>query len=183
MKLIIGLGNPGSEYKNTRHNIGFYILDKYLDKLGNNFNKEKFNGIYSECLCNGEKILFLKPQSFMNNSGIVIKKFVDYFKINLDDILIIYDDLNIDAGDFKLKTNSGSAGHNGLKSIEQNLGTKNYKRLKIGISKNNIELSSYVLGKFTSEQTEKINLIENQLFDVISDFSNMTFEKLMTKYN
>ncbi len=183
MKLVVGLGNPGKEYNNTRHNIGFHIIEKYVGSKNFIFNKEKFNGLYTEININGEKIIFLKPQSYMNNSGIVIKKYIDYFKISVDDTLIIYDDMDLEIGNYKLKTNSGSAGHNGLKSIEQNLKTKNYKRLKVGISKNNIEKSLYVLGKFSLENQKVIKSIESELFNIIDDFFVLTFEKLMTKYN
>ena len=131
MKLIVGLGNPGKEYVNTRHNVGFIVLDYYL---GHVKYKEKFNGLYYE-LDKGEKIIFLKPQTFMNNSGDCVKKFVDYYKIDSNDILIIHDDLDLEIGKIKYKYNSSSGGHNGIKSIINMLGTQEFLRLKIGISK------------------------------------------------
>ena len=154
MKLIVGLGNPGKKYEKTRHNIGFMMLDKYVDKK-NIMDKWslKFNGLYIQTEINKNKVIFLKPQSFMNLSGGVVKKYVDYFKINIEDILIISDDLDLNIGNFKLKDKGSSGGHNGLKDIENNLGTNEYKRLKIGISNNkNIDTKDYVLGKINSDE-------------------------------
>ena len=101
MKLVVGLGNPGKEYEKTRHNIGFYMLDKYLGS--NDAWKDKFNGLYKEKVINGEKVIFLKPQSYMNLSGGVVRKYVDFFKIPIDNILIISDDLDLPVGTYRLK--------------------------------------------------------------------------------
>ena len=135
MKLIVGLGNKGKEYDNTRHNIGFMALDRILEEYNLVLNKEKFNGLYIDTVINGEKIIFLKPLKYMNLSGEVIKKYIDFFKIEISDILIISDDMDLDIGRYKLRYKGSSGGHNGLKNIEQNIGTNVYKRLKIGISK------------------------------------------------
>lgn len=184
MKLIVGIGNPGKEYEHTRHNIGFDTIDLLVKKLNIKTHKEKFNGIYFETIINDEKIFLLKPQSYVNLSGVVVKKYIDYFKIDIDDILIVVDDLDQKIGDYKLKNNSTSGGHNGLKNIEQNLGTKNYKRLKIGINngnKNNV--IDYVLGKFNNKERKIIDdIIETSTY-IIIDFINFDFNKLMTKYN
>ena len=118
MKLIVGLGNPGKEYKNTRHNVGFDVVDEYLKKHNQNVNKSKFEGMYSELIINGEKVIFLEPQKYMNLSGEVVRTYVDYFKINIEDILVIQDDLDQELGKIKLKQNSSSGGHNGIKNIE-----------------------------------------------------------------
>ena len=137
MKLIVGLGNPGKEYENTRHNIGFMVIDNYLK---NEKFKTKFNGMYLKKVINNEEVIFLKPLSYMNLSGEVVKKYVNYFKINLSDLLIISDDLDMPCFKIKLKYKGSSGGHNGLKNIIQNINTEEFKRLKIGISNNlNIE--------------------------------------------
>ncbi len=183
MKLVVGLGNYGKEYEKTRHNIGFIALDNYLSTLNSTCTKKKFNGLYCDIKLDNETIIFLKPLCFMNNSGIVIKQYLKYFNISLDDLLIIYDDLDIEVGEYKLKTAGGTAGHNGLKSIEENLQTKNYKRIKIGISKNNIDKADYVLGKFNKEQYENILKILPTINLILTDYTKMTFENLMNKYN
>ena len=184
MKLIVGIGNPGKKYEHTRHNIGFDMIDLLIKKLNLTNVKEKFNGIYYETIINNEKVILLKPQSYVNLSGIVVKKFVDYFKINVDDILIVVDDLDQKIGNYKLKINSSSGGHNGLKSIEQNLGTKNYKRLKIGIDNGNKDnIIDYVLGKFNKDDRIIIDKILNVGTEIIISFITLSFDKLMTKYN
>ena len=136
MKLIVGLGNPGKEYENTRHNMGFVMIDEIASSLNCNINQEKFGGLYTKVNIGGENIILLKPQKYINLSGEVIQKYVDYFKIDISDILIISDDLDMPVGKIKLKLSGSSGGHNGLKNIELHLKTKNYKRIKIGISNN-----------------------------------------------
>ena len=151
MKLIVGLGNPGNKYFNTRHNVGFEFIDFYINNSSISDNwKNLFDGKYIEFFHNNEKIIFLKPQTFMNLSGDCVSRFFKYFKLNIDDILVISDDLDLKFGNFKLKVKGSSGGHNGLKSIEKALGSDNYKRLKIGISKcHNKDVIDYVLGKFS----------------------------------
>jgi PTH1 family peptidyl-tRNA hydrolase len=184
MKLIVGLGNPGKEYDGTRHNIGFMVIDSILKKYNLNCNKKKFDGIYCETTINNEKIIFLKPQRFINLSGEVIKKYIDYFKISIEDILVIHDDLDIPVGKFKLKMSGGSAGHNGLKNIEMNIGTEEYTRLKIGISNDKaIDTKEYVLGKLSSIDKKELNEIIDMSEEIVSDYINMSFVDLMSKYN
>ena len=184
MKLIVGLGNPGSGYQNTRHNVGFMVLDNYCKKNNINFDSNKFGGLYGQTNINGEKVIFLKPQKYMNLSGEVVRDFVHYFKIDIDDILIINDDLDLSLGRYKLKANSSSGGHNGLKNIQENLGTTKYKRLKIGISNNKlIETKDYVLGKFSGEEAKILDLIISTSYNIITDFFALDFNMLMTKYN
>ncbi len=184
MKLVVGLGNPGKEYENTRHNIGFDVIDKYASTHNLTINKNKFDGLYVDTLINDEKVIFLKPQKYMNLSGEVIKKYIDYFKINIEDMLIIHDDLDQEIGKIKLKQNSSSGGHNGIKDIEKNIGTKNYKRLKIGISNNkNIDTKDYVLGHISKEEREILDKTIDICVKIIDDFFNMNFDRLMGKYN
>lgn len=184
MKLIVGLGNPGKEYDNTRHNIGFHMLDIITNSLNVELNKKKFDGLYGEKIINGDKIIFLKPQRYMNLSGTVIKEFVQYFKINIDDILIISDDLDTPTGSFKIKFKGSSGGHNGLKDIENNLGTNVYKRIKIGISNNKkIDTKDYVLGKFTKEEKDCLQAIDDIIVNIFNDYLIFSFDKLMSKYN
>lgn len=184
MKLIVGLGNPGKEYDNTRHNIGFMVLDEYARIKNLEFNKNKFDGLYLDTIIKGEKVILLKPLKYMNLSGEVIKKYVDYFKINVSDILIIHDDMDLDIGTFKLRYKGGTAGHNGLKNIEKNLSTNEYKRIKVGISKNkNIDTINYVLGKFNNDEKSNLDVVLKLLPNVIDDFIDLSFENVMNKYN
>ena len=178
MKLIVGLGNPGKEYVNTRHNIGFMLIDKYL---GDVKFKEKFNGLYYET-SSLDKVIFLKPQTFMNNSGECVVKFANYYNVKPEDILVIQDDLDINVGKYKFKINSSSGGHNGIKSIINNLGTDSFFRLKIGISntrKNDV--IDFVLGKFSKEEMNSIDF--DELIKAIDDFIIYDYSYVMNKYN
>ena len=184
MKLIVGLGNPGIEYENTRHNMGYVFIDNFAKELGIKIDKKKFNGLYAEATINKEKIILLKPLSFMNLSGEVVAKFVNYFKINIEDILIINDDIDLEVGKIRLRASGSSAGHNGLKNIALHLNTENYKRLKIGISKNKlIDTKDYVLGKISIEEKEIIDSLKDTINSLLNDYLTMDFDKLMCKYN
>ena len=184
MKLIVGLGNPGIEYNNTRHNIGFMVIDRLLERYNHDKLKDKFGGLYTEVVIDNEKVMLLKPQKYINLSGEVIKKFVDYYKVDINDIIIINDDLDLEIGNFKLKPTGSSAGHNGLKNIELMLGTQDYKRLKIGISNNkNIDTKDYVLGKISKEEKEKIDEVIDISMNIIDDYIKLSFTELMSKYN
>ncbi len=184
MKLVVGLGNPGDDYINTRHNTGFYLLDLYLESKGLVHYKNKFNGEYIVAKVNNEKVIFLKPQSFMNLSGEVVRKFVDFYKIEIDNIFIIHDDLDLPLGSFKLKSTGSSGGHNGLKNIETHLNTKKYKRLKIGISHVDKEDTiDYVLGKFTKDEQEILERLSIIVGNILDDYFEIDFDALMNKYN
>lgn len=184
MKLIIGLGNPGREYNNTRHNIGFMCIDEIARYFNTNFDSNKFNGKYAEFNYNGEKVMLLKPQKYMNLSGEVIRDFVNFFKIDIENILIICDDLDTNIGTYRLRYKGSSGGHNGLKNIELNLSTKEYKRIKVGISNDkSIDTKDYVLGKFNKDEINLINPIIEKMPNIIEDFLKLPFDNVMNKYN
>ena len=184
MKLIVGLGNPGKEYENTRHNIGYIFIDEFAKELNVSVNKKKFNGYYIKTKVMGEDLILLKPLSYMNLSGEVVKKFVDYFNIDIGDILIINDDLDLYLGNFKLKSSGSSGGHNGLKNIEKHLGTSNYKRLKIGISNNkDMDTRDYVLGNFSKVEKNILDELKDTVLKILNDFITVDFDILMAKYN
>lgn len=183
MRLIVGLGNPGKEYENTRHNAGFKFIDKFASSLNLNFNKEKFGGLYTEFNYQNEKIILLKPQKYINLSGEVLIKFKDFYKIDTKDILIICDDLDTELGQIKIKYKGSSGGHNGLKNIEYHLHTVEYKRIKIGISKNSNDKIDYVIGKIPKEELEKLEKVTDKANEILKDYLNMNFDNLMNKYN
>lgn len=184
MKLIVGLGNPGKEYENTRHNAGFRFIDTYAKEANLTFNKEKFNGLYTDFIFNDEKVILLKPQKYMNLSGEVVKDFVNFFKINIDDIIIIVDDLDTEIGKLKLKYKGSSGGHNGLKNIENHLKTNEYKRVKIGISNNkDKDKIDYVIGKVSKQELDQMNKVNELAKPLIDDFLTQKFDNVMNKYN
>lgn len=168
MKLICGLGNPGREYENTRHNVGFMIIDNYL---GNEKLSQKFGGLYTEKTIENEKVIFLKPQSYMNLSGEVVKPFKDYFKIENRDILIIRDDLDLQLGHIRIKYDSASGGDNGIKSIIHHLGCQDFFQYKVGISNDKTrDTKGYVLGKFSKNERELLDKIIDDSKNIIDDF-------------
>lgn len=184
MKLIVGLGNPGKEYLNTRHNVGFMVIDRIATELDFSVNTKKDGALYGQTTLGSEKVIFLKPQRFINLSGDVIRKFMEYFKIDISDIFIINDDLDLPSGSYKLKSHGSSGGHNGLKNIELNLGTNEYKRLKIGISNNkSLDTKDYVLGAFSKAEKEVIDEVVKNAKNIAIDFVWMDFVSLMNKYN
>ena len=183
MKLIVGLGNPGKEYQNTRHNIGFYFIDSIADSLNLKF-KEKFNGLYVKTILNQEEIMFLKPLSYMNLSGEVVKKYADYFKISSEDILVIQDDIDMELAKIKLKANGTGGGHHGIKNIVLNLKSEEFKRLKIGVGKDKqISIKDYVLSKFNDLEKEQLTKLKPIVLDIIYDYTKLPFNDLMSKYN
>lgn len=184
MKLIFGLGNPGVEYKNTRHNIGFDVVDYIANYNDFVFTYAKFGASYLEYVINGEKVLLIKPMKYINLSGEVVKKFVDYYKVSLDDILVIHDDMDMSLGRVKFVYDSSSGGHNGIKNIEMLLGSKKYLRLKIGIAKDkSIDAKDYVLGHISSFDKDILNSVYSRLVNVVDDFVTLPKETLMSKYN
>ena len=185
MKLIVGLGNPGKNYDNTRHNTGFMFLDYFLDKKYTNINwKSKFNGLFYENIINDEKVIFLKPQSYMNLSGEVISKYANFYKIDSSDIIVICDDLDLFVGNFKIKDKGSSGGHNGLNNIIKMLGTSDFKRIRIGISNNkDYDTKDYVLSKFSDEEKSKLFDTFDSLIKVLDDCFIYDFSKIMSLYN
>ena len=184
MKLVFGLGNPGKSYDKTRHNIGYMLVDLIAKDKNIVFKKSKFNADVAEYYYKDEKVLLIKPLLFMNLSGVVVKKMIDFYKVDLDDILVIHDDLDMNFGRVKFVNNSSDGGHNGIKDIEKNIGSKDYLRLKIGISKNNdIDTKDYVLGKFNKEERDKLKILLNDLIGIVDDFCDIDIESLKSKYN
>lgn len=177
MKLIIGLGNIGSEYENTRHNIGFKIIDNYLN--GVNFKKNKVGLFYKR-----DDVIFLKPTTYMNLSGIALKHFMNYYKIDRESILVIYDDVDTKIGKFKIKYQSAAGGHNGIKSIIEHLKSDQFLRIKVGISRPNLmSTSDYVLSNLNEDEMNKINILQNDINNIIDDFIiGNTPEYIMNKH-
>jgi len=173
MKLIIGLGNPGEEYKKTRHNAGFLALDKLATTniQYSIFNiQSKFNAEISERIINNEKVILAKPQTFMNNSGHAVKAIVDYYKIDLENIIVIHDDLDIPLGEYKISKNKNSGGHKGVQSIIDYLGTKDFTRIRIGIMTENKKTPTekFVLERFGEDEME---IVEGVIEEIVKNIS------------
>ena len=184
IKLIVGLGNPGKEYNNTRHNMGFNVIDKIAEKYNVTTWKERYDGLFFDEFVNMCHVIFLKPQKYMNLSGDVIIKYVNFFNIDINDILIISDDLDTPVGNIKLKLKGSSGGHNGLKNIEDNLNSSEYRRIKIGISNNKeMETKDYVLGKISKDEKKILDNVIDKVAEIALLSLSTPFEVLMSKYN
>src|SRR5437868_4206745 len=163
MKLIVGLGNPGKQYDQTRHNIGFAVIDELAHRFHISLDQAKFKGIYGSTMVNGEKVFLLKPLTYMNLSGESIGPLMDYFQIDLEDLLVIYDDLDLPVGKIRLRQKGSAGGHNGIKSTISHLGTQEFNRIRIGIDRpqQGMSIPDYVLGKFPEQEqaliTEAVN--------------------------
>ncbi len=185
MKLIVGLGNPENKYKNTRHNLGFMIIDYFLEKNNLILDKKKFNGCYLISKYNNEKYIIAKPLTYMNLSGEFIAKISSYYKIEAKDILIISDDKDQNLANFKLKNNGSAGGHNGIKNIILNLNTENFNRLKIGIGPflKEYNLTNYVLGNFSLKELEILKEKFSLYLKIMEDYLKINFKELQEKYN
>lgn len=184
IKLVVGLGNPGKEYQNTRHNMGFMVIDELAKKLDIYKWKERDGALYFDCYLEMAHVIFIKPQKYINLSGDVMIKFVNFLDIKTEDILVVSDDLDLPLGSIKLKEKGSSGGHNGLKNVENQLKTNEYKRIKIGISNDkNIDTKDYVLGKLTSTEKRKLTPIIEKAADAVLFSIGHPFELAMNKYN
>jgi PTH1 family peptidyl-tRNA hydrolase len=186
MKLIVGLGNPGKQYEKTRHNIGFIALDVLLDRFSFSKKDEDNNSIVYFSKIGGEKVLFLKPLTFMNLSGQAIIEVMNYYKIAKEDVLIIYDDKDLDVGRFRFRSEGSAGGHNGIKNIIAHLGTEKFNRLRIGVGApiNGIKIIDWVLMKLTENEIKQIKDEVLDKSDFVTDFvSDVAFTNIMNKYN
>ena len=168
MKMIVGLGNPGKEYNDTRHNLGFMFLDYLEEKYNFKIATKKFNALVGEMFLNNEKIVFLKPQTYMNLSGQAVLKAKEFYKLDSKNIIVVFDDLDIPFGEVRYKQNGSGGTHNGMKNIVQMLNTKEFQRIKIGIGNIKHEkqnLKDFVLEKFNKSQKEEINDIFEKAYE------------------
>lgn len=158
MKLIIGLGNPGKEYEKTRHNAGFMALDLIAQELHVEANQNKFKGLYAKTNVGRNGVILLKPQTYMNLSGESVREVMEYFKIPKEDILVIYDDMDLPVGKIRLRQKGSAGGQKGVKNIIQHLGTQEFNRIRVGIGKDDrIPTVDYVLGKVRKEDMQAYN--------------------------
>ena len=153
MFLIAGLGNPGKEYENTRHNAGFMVLDALADKLGADISEKKHKALCGRAVIGGQKVILLKPQTYMNSSGESIRAAADYYKVDPEDILVVYDDISLAPGQLRIRAKGSAGGHNGIKSIIAHLGTQEFPRVRVGVGEKpkGWDLADYVLGHFSKE--------------------------------
>ncbi|MFX3624204.1 MAG: aminoacyl-tRNA hydrolase [Ectobacillus sp.] len=185
MKLIVGLGNPGREYELTRHNVGFLVIDELAKRWGIELNQQKFKGLYGSGVISGEKVFLLKPLTYMNLSGESIRPLMDYYRINVEDVIIMYDDLDIPVGKLRLRMKGSAGGHNGVKSAIAHLGTQEFNRIRIGIDrpKNGMKVVDYVLGRFTPEELPAVQQAIEKSADACEEWLKTPFLQVMNTFN
>lgn len=185
MYIIVGLGNPEKDYNNTRHNMGFNTINKLAKEFEIEVTKNKFKGLYGTGMIEGEKVILLKPQTYMNLSGESIKEIVQFYKLDMEQIIVIYDDIDIEPGVIKLRKSGGPGTHNGMKSVVHELNTQNFKRVRIGIGApiEKEELIEYVIGAIPDEEKEKLEKGTDLAKEAIIEIIKNGMDKAMNKFN
>ena len=181
MFLIVGLGNIGKEYENTRHNVGFMVLDEFCEKFNIDLNKENSTSTYGIGRVNDKKIICIKPKTYMNLSGDAILEIINYYKLNIENMLVIYDDISLEISKIRIREKGSHGGHNGMKDIIKKLNTEKFKRIRVGIGENkNIELANYVLSKFNKNELE---LLEQNYEKIIRSIEMIVNDKIVEAMN
>ena len=185
MYLIVGLGNPEEEYSKTRHNMGFNTINKIARKYGIEVNKSKYEGLYDTTIIEGKKAILVKPQTYMNLSGNCVQEFANFYKIEPENIIVIYDDMDIVPGIVKIRKKGSAGGHNGMKSIIQRLGTEEFPRIRIGIGrpKLNGDEINYVIGAIPEEEIPKLEEGIEKAKEAIIEILKNGIDSAMNKFN
>lgn len=185
MYLIVGLGNPEEEYSRTRHNMGFNTINKIATQYNIDVHKKKFKGLYGIGNIEGEKVILLKPQTYMNLSGESIKEVINFYQISTKELIIIYDDMDIEIGKIKLRKKGGAGSHNGMKSVIENLKTEEFPRVRIGIGKpkDKSKMIEYVIGPIPKEEITGLEKGINLAKDAVIEFIKNDLDSAMNKYN
>lgn len=185
MKLFVGLGNPGSKYDRTRHNIGFMCIDALAEKWNAPLNQTKFNGMYAIVHRPEGKVMLLKPLTYMNLSGECVRPIMDYFNIEIEDIVVIYDDLDLETGKLRLRQKGSAGGHNGIKSLIQHLGTQQFNRIRVGINRppTGMKVPDYVLSKFSKEEEPVIEQAIEKVVSACEVSLSKRFLDVMNEFN
>ena len=185
MYVIAGLGNPGSKYEKTRHNVGFQVIDRLASKYHIDMNTKKHKAICGTGVIEGVKVLLVKPQTFMNLSGESIREAVDYYKIDPEDIIVIYDDISLDPGQLRIRLKGSAGGHNGIKNIIAHLGTQEFPRIKVGVGAKppKMDLADYVLSRFGAEEQKIMDEAFGEAAEAAVMMMTTGAERAMNHYN
>lgn len=184
--LVVGLGNPTPQYDNTRHNVGFTAVDRFMQENGGSFNKNKFDALYGECNIGKSRLLVVKPQTFMNLSGTAVQKISAFYKIPTDKIIIIFDDVSLDVGKTRIRRNGSHGGHNGMRNIIELMGTDNISRIKIGVGKKprpDYDLADWVLSKFPDSDKENLDTAIKKSNSAVKEIITRGIDSAMNKYS
>ncbi len=185
MYLIVGLGNPEPEYSNTRHNMGFDVINKLAKKYDIELTKTNYNAIYGTGMIEGEKVILVKPQTFMNSSGEAVEKYVHFYKIPFENVLVIYDDMDTEIGSIRVRQKGGAGSHNGMKSMTLELGTENFPRIRVGIGrpKDEFDRIDYVIGHVPDEEYIELQQGQNKAVEAIGEYIKHGIDNVMNCFN
>ncbi len=183
MYLIAGLGNPGKQYEHTRHNVGFDTIDIISSQYNIPLNREKFKGVYGEGVVADEKVILLKPKTFMNLSGESLREISSFYKIDTDHVIVIYDDISLHTGRMRIRPQGSAGGHNGVKSIIANLSTDRFPRIKIGVGHPEYDLIPFVLGRFSKEDRKIVEEVMKAAALSVETIIKSGIEEAMSKFN
>lgn len=185
MYVVVGLGNPGSKYRDTRHNVGFSVIDLLSERTKTKVNKIKFKSLYGEANIGGEKVLLVKPQTYMNNSGESVLEISNFFKVPVENIIVIMDDIDIDFSALKIRRKGSAGSHNGMKSIISLLRDENFPRVKIGVGRpqEGRDLSDFVLGRFSKSEEVEMKDTLDRAADAVECIVREGVSDSMNKYN
>lgn len=183
MKMIVGLGNPGKEYIHTKHNVGFMVIDAIADEWNVTVEKKQCQALTQTTIWNGQKILLVKPQTFMNLSGQAVIELLNYYKDHVEDILVIHDDLDLPPGQLRFKQGGGAGGHNGIKNIIAHLNSNEFDRLKIGIGRAKYDTKDYVLTPFTGDDKKAIEEAVTDSIGAVKTWLEEGIAPAMNRYN
>lgn len=184
MLMIVGLGNPGQKYENTRHNVGFWVIDKIAQQLNIKVEKKQAQSLVQTAFWEGKKILLVKPQTYMNLSGQAVQELINFYRDQIDDFIVIHDDLDLPVGQLRFKTGGGAGGHNGIKSISQHLNSQDFARLKVGIGRPGFQdVKDYVLTSFGGEEKTAILEATDGAVEGIKTWITKGIERAMNEFN
>jgi PTH1 family peptidyl-tRNA hydrolase len=183
MKVIVGLGNPGPRYKDTRHNVGFQTLEELARRYPVQRQESRFDAIIAHLQIKQEKAFLLKPLTYMNLSGQAVRALIAYYKIDLKDIIVVYDDMDLPVGNVRIRAEGGTGGHRGMSSLVENLGTREFARIRIGIGRPPHEAIDWVLGRFSPQEKPLINNAIAQAADAVEAWMVRGIDKAMNEYN
>jgi PTH1 family peptidyl-tRNA hydrolase len=183
MFLIVGLGNPGKEYEDTRHNVGFKVVDNIAKEYNIEINRQKFKGTYGEGFIDGEKVMILKPTTYMNLSGESVREVMEFYNLDNKDILVIYDDISLEVGTLRIREKGSAGGHNGIKSIIAHLGSDVFSRIKVGVGQPDTNLIKHVLGKFTKDELTVLNEVIVATTKATSEIIKSDVKAAMNQFN
>lgn len=184
MKIIVGLGNPGKDYKNTRHNIGFMVLEELASRYPVEKQESRFDAIIGHIRIGSEKVLLVKPLTYMNLSGRAVQPIMHWYKLELPDMMVVYDDMDLPSADLRIRAKGGTGGHKGMTSISERLASKDFARMRVGIGRPEVgETVGWVLGRFSQEEQAEIQIAVKKAADALEKWVKMGIIEAMNAYN